>query len=244
LIPTSCSGISNGRVRTLPKSASPRPSKTFHDILDGRSSDAWLKVEEENRLFAAWLKEHHPDTDVPTKWVSLYREWIIEHCPPELKRLEDLMAVSDEEILKASKRTHVEGDKPGAFDIDSWMHKEYGKTLAEHTWDLWALDASITMRVYRSKYYLIPYCDRRCHLGGLLDFMADDKRLEDFAYWNNTDKPDEVSTQKWAWRRTVWNDLTKHERWKEFVSVDIITWPGWVDVSPMMEVARSRKGKL
>jgi len=230
--------------RQAQAAAKERLAKVFHDILDGRSHEAWTQVEEENRLFTAWLNEHHPEAATGTGWLGLYRAWITEHCPPELKRPEDLIAVSNQEVLELSKRTHVEGDKPGVFDIDSWAHKSYGKTLAQHTWDLWAIDTSITMRVYRGKYYLIPYFDRRCHLSGLLDFMADDERLEEFGYWNNTDKPDEVSTQKWAWRRTVWNDLTKHERWKEYVSVDIISWLGWSDVTPMMEVAQTRNAKL
>jgi len=229
--------------RRAQKNARDRLGKIMRDVLEGRSQAGWDKIEEETRLFQAWMKEHHSEVSAPHERLGLYMKWEKDGCPAELQRPDDLITVSNEHVLSRGKKKHVEGDKPGIFDIDRWMHAEYGDTLTEHEWDLWAIDVSITMRIYRGKFYVIPYCDRRCHLRGLLDFMAGDERLEDFSYWNNTDKPDEVSSQKWAWRRTVWNDLTKPERWNDYVTVDIVSWLGWMEVSPMVEVMRENNGE-
>lgn len=221
------------------REAKRRLGQIFHDILDGKSREAWAKVEEENALFKAWVQNNHPEAQ-GLELLHLYRDWVKNERPIELRRPEDLLAVSDKEILEASGRDVPEDEKPTAFDIDSWMHKQYGETLTKREWDLWAIDVAVTVRKYRNRYYLIPYCDRRCHLHGVLDFMQRDERLEDFAYWNNTDKPDEVKNSDWVWRRTVWNELTDHERWKECLVIDIVSWMGWPDVTPMIEVMRTR----
>jgi hypothetical protein len=214
----------------------------FHDILDGRSHSAHLRRQEKDKLFKAWAREHH-DEDDRGNAAALYMKWLKEECPPELDAKDGehgVYGVSNEEILTAGKREIAEGVKPGVFDVDAWMHAKYGEQLTRYQRDLWALDVAVTMRRYRGTFYLIPYCDRACLFGKLLDFMADDERLEDFGYWNNTDPPEDVSSQAWTWRGTVWNDLTKDELWAEYVTVDIVSWPGWSDVSPMMDVARER----
>lgn len=211
----------------------------FHDILDGKSHTNHLRLQEQDKLFKAWLNEHHPDAESRDVF-RLYGEWGREHCPDELRTDGNVLSVSNEEVLRAGKREVGGGVKPSVFDVDMWMMKKYGEQLTNYQRNPWALDVAVTMRRYRNRFYLVPYCDRACLLRGTLDFMAEDERLEDFSYWNNTDPPDEVSSQQWAWRGTVWNDLTEHERWSEHLTLDIVSWMGWNDVSPALDVARSR----
>ena len=213
----------------------------FTDILDGRSHTAHLRLEQRDVLFKAWVRgtyagESEEDIDL----LRLYSKWVKEHCPPELKIEDGVYAVSNEEVLKAGKRKVAEGAKPGIMDIDAWVHANYGEQLTRYRRDWWALDVAVTMRRYRNRFYLIPYCDRACLLRGVLDFMKDHERLEEFSYWNNTDPPDDVAPSAWAWRSTVWNDLTEHERWGEYVTIEIVSWMGWHEVSPMMDIMRER----
>jgi len=176
--------------------------------------------------------------------MSLYLEWSKEHCPPELRTTKDVISVGSKEIFEAAKRTDkTEADKPNVFDIDAWMLARYGETLNKYEWDVWALDATITLRRFEGRYYLIPYCDRRCHLGGLFNSLEEDERLEEYGYWNNIDKPDEVTDTKWEERGRVWNHLTDPDIWPNFVAVDVVSWSGWSQVSPSINLIRQMHGE-
>ena len=222
--------------------AKQRLTPRFHDILDGKSHTNHLRHQERDRLFTAWMKEKY--TDAPEggspPFFREYGTWLKEHCPPEFKTEAGVLSVSNEEILRITKRTVTEGVQPSALDIDSWMHAKYGEQVMRYKSDPWALDVAVTMRRYRNRFHLIPYCERSCLIGDALEFMGNDERLEEFGYWDNTDAPEEVSSQEWAWRGTVWGDLTEHERWTEYVTIDIMSWLSWSDVSPMMDVMRER----
>jgi len=216
----------------------------FGEILSGASQAEANLLERQNELFTAWLKENHgePKNIGSSEVFGLYREWMREHFPEELKRTTapPKIAVHNHAILRAAGRkdADIESMKPGIFDIDHWMTKCYGDQLTDLQRNLWALDTSITIRKYRSRYYLIPYCERSSLVGGCLEFLDKDDRLEEFGYWNNTDKPAEVTTSQWAWRGKVWTALTDHERWKDFLCVDVVSYFGFSDVSPALELLR------
>lgn len=223
--------------------AKKRLAKIFQDVLDGRSQEAHEKHAEQSKLFTAWVQEKHKPGE-KVNVMSLYLEWAKEHCPPELRTPKDVISVGNQEIFEHAKRTDkTDEDKPNVFDIDGWMLAQYGETLAKYEWNVWALDATITVRRFENRYYLIPYCDRRCHLGGLFDFLDDDERLEDYAYWNNTDRPERVEEEKWEERSRVWNHLTKHDVWPNFLGTDVVSWAGWSQVSPSIDLIRQMHGE-
>lgn len=222
------------------KRARKRLTKIFDDVLDGRSQKAARQLRQQDSLFKEYIEGLE---DTSAGLLSLYTEWAQNKCPKELKVDKGVHAVSNEEIFELAKRPSNKAKEPGVFDIDAWILAKYGETLTQRQWNLWALDTSIALRKYGDRFYLIPYCDSRCYLSGVLDFLQKEDRLEDFAYWNNTDKPEEISESEWDERSRVWNDLTDHDRWYEFVALDVVSWMGWDQVSPMMDVARARKGK-
>jgi hypothetical protein len=39
----------------------------------------------------------------------------------------------------------------------------------------------------------------------------------------------------------VWNALTEHANWKEFVAIDVVSWHGYNDVSPGLDIAAGSK---
>jgi|GEM_PF-5076103 len=219
-----------------------RLRKIFEDVLEGRSHTAHLQIREQQGLFTAWARENHGEEleKTPSLSLSLYAKWEKEHCPPEFRVAAGIYPASNEEVLTAARRDAAEGMRPGIFDVDAWALAKYGEQLARFERNAWALDTCVAARRFRDRFYLIPYCDRACLLAGCLEFMQTDGRLEDFSYWNNSDRPEEVTSQDWAWRATVWNELTDHDKWLEFVTLDVVSWHGWPQVSPMMEIARER----
>jgi len=225
------------------EAARERLVRMARDILDGRSHTEHLKLKQQDALFKRWLEKHHPGEtteELARNLLSRYSEWAEKECPAELRREPQIYAVGNDEVVEAGRGDPGQGIKPGVFEIDAWMMKRYGEQLTELRRHEWSLDTTVTMRRFRNRFYLIPYCDSACLLGHILDFMATDERLEEFGYWNNTDRPKEVTPSQWAWRSTVWTALTEHDRWPEFVAVDVVSWAGWSYVSPMMHVARER----
>jgi hypothetical protein len=63
----------------------------------------------------------------------------------------------------------------------------------------------IAIYLHDGEYYVIPYGDM--YVRDVLNFLKEDENLTDFAYWNNTDKPDDKSQQEWDARGEIWHDI-------------------------------------
>lgn len=215
--------------------AKKRLTRLFRDILQGKAQRAAERDLAEDEAFRSWigmkgipLSEH--------KVYSLLQRWRVEACPEEFKTPSDsIIAVTHATILKKMKLEHVGGDL-SVFDLDRWAQTMYGEQLTNHQRDVWALDVSVTLRTHRGRYYLIPYCERSSYVGGTLDFLAKHKHLEEFGYWDNSDKPEEVTSSQWARRSKIWTHLTEPERWAEHITLDIVSWQAWEEVSPKQEL--------
>lgn len=222
--------------------AKARLARVFRDVLDGHAQRSIERHEVEDLAFKAWIEAKGLQAN-PDEIFGLYIRWCDSDRPVEFRQpISTTISVSNKEILQTLKRDAAEGDRPGVFDVDRWAHTMYGKQLATLTRNQWALDVAITLRCHRGRHYLIPYCESSSLVGGTLDFMAQHEHLEDFAYWNNTDRPDSVTSSQWAWRARVWNHFTQHDRWPEYLSLDIVSWQGWSAVSPVFELLREYGG--
>lgn len=213
-----------------------RLAKLYRDVLEGRSQEEHRKQQEQDKLFTAWLKEKHGDGERDHfSFLHEYYTWAHSECPPELKTSADVYAVSNEEILAAALSKKKEA--PGVFEVDCWARAQYGEQLTKHEKHPWALDVAVTVRTLDGRFYLIPYCEDSCLLSGILKFMETMEELEDFFYWNNTDPPDEVTEPEWEARGDVWYHFTGGDRWAEFLTLEIVSWMGWPEVSPLIEMA-------
>lgn len=57
-------------------------------------------------------------------------------------------------------------------------------------------------------YYLFLYCgEKRFDLKSDVIFSDYAKNVEEYAYWNNTDAPEEVSKKQWETRRKDWHEV-------------------------------------
>lgn len=107
-------------------------------------------------------------------------------------------------------------------------------------------DVSVGFRQYKGRIYVIPYCD--WHMGSVLDFLKKDPRLQDFCYYNNTDRPPHVSARDWARRRKVWEGMDASGQWQDVLGLDICKWDIYHAVDPWLDmyqkhVKAARKSK-
>lgn len=100
--------------------------------------------------------------------------------------------------------------------------------------DIW-----IAVREYRGKLYLIPNCGIGAN--GCLAFLKKDQRLEDFAYWNNSDKPQHLSEKSWTARGAVWDALNLGptvagqlctDTWSDYLVLEICSYASFWKVKP------------
>lgn len=65
-------------------------------------------------------------------------------------------------------------------------------------------DASFSLKEYKGDLYLYLFLED-LEIKKLL--LKEITELEEFGYWNNTDKPEEVSDSHWSKREKIWNEL-------------------------------------
>jgi hypothetical protein len=95
-------------------------------------------------------------------------------------------------------------------------------------------DVSVTFREYKGGIYVIPYCEGT--MRNVLDFLAKDRRLRDYHYQNQTDRPTRVPARQWRERAKVWDALTEQARWGDYLMIDICSWSKWWQLNPAFEM--------
>jgi len=97
------------------------------------------------------------------------------------------------------------------------IREGYLSQLRSSERDLFDFDVSLTVHEHAGRLYVIPYCDML--MKRVLDFLKQDKRLTDFAYWDNTDQPEEVSARAWKERGRIWDKI--NDNWDDMLCLDI-----------------------
>lgn len=70
------------------------------------------------------------------------------------------------------------------------------------------IDCSLNVWIYRGKVYVMMYGESY-----LWEKFKQPKGIEEYAYWNNTDGPDNVSRRAWHARSKVWNKVCLDTDW-------------------------------
>lgn len=138
-------------------------------------------------------------------------------------------------LLRAAMRLRPD-DEPTArvMVADRIITRAYRLQLGSHHRSMWNLDVSIAIRRYADRYYLIPHCDGLMRES--LAFLAEHPLLEDFAYWNSSDKPKEIDEESWEERRAIWHAMFPN--WQDVLALDLCSWPMFWQVSPWMDIVR------
>jgi hypothetical protein len=125
------------------------------------------------------------------------------------------------------------------FMTERALTQRYREQSIKSEKDPFDFDIWITIREYRRKLYLLPSCGMGAH--GCLDFLKRDKRLEDFAYWNSSDKPRHISQEDWDTRGVVWDALDSGptvrgqlhtDAWSDYLVLDISSYTGFYKAKP------------
>lgn len=106
-------------------------------------------------------------------------------------------------------------------DVFYYMGQQYKEQQTKTQRDAFDFNVSVGVWHHDGRYLFIPYCD--CFMKRALDFMSRDKSLEDYSYWNNTDKPRNISEKRWVERGKVWDVLTEPDVWKTNLVLEILT---------------------
>jgi hypothetical protein len=99
------------------------------------------------------------------------------------------------------------------------------------------------------KFYLIPnWQGYGGYFGKIFNFMKRDKDLEDFSYWDNTDKPSRIRVKEWEARGKIWDRIFDDDGgfgvelrlcdYYTFYKVD-----PWIEFSRDQRLRRSKKAE-
>lgn len=109
--------------------------------------------------------------------------------------------------------------------------------------NMFDFDVSLSVRELDGRFYIIPYADMMVR--GVFSFLKADPRLRDFAYWNNTDKPDDVSERSWAERRRTWDRLLKQPRIRDVLRLEVCQAETFYQIDPGPDLLdAAKKGDL
>lgn len=120
------------------------------------------------------------------------------------------------------------------------VRNEYKKQLGSSSRNPFNFDVHIAIREYKSRIYVRPHCDWK--MANVLDFLEEDERLEEYSYWNNTDRPKRFSAQEWGHRSKVWDGI--HEAgWGHYLSINICDWSKWYLLDPYFDIIKDRMSR-
>lgn len=148
---------------------------------------------------------------------------------------------SASEAYQKALETFKTEDRARAYLVERLITDQYRLQASSSQRDYYDFDVSIAVREHEGRLYLVPYCDMQ--MRGVLDFLKDDPRLEDFAYWNNSDQPKEVSRAEWDERQKIWDlidatppaDTLYKASWLDYVAIDICTPQNFWQIQPFTE---------
>ena len=151
------------------------------------------------------------------------------------------LLLDGEKSPKVAREHRDKGEPITPFICSQFVRKLYKDQLGDPRRHPFNFDVSVTVRKKGRRYYLIPYCDMLVNKA--LDFLKEDVRLEDFSYWDNTDPPKGFTWASWRRRGRVWYPMLEHERWPEFLTIDIMDIDSFTFVEPSLEMMKEKKYK-
>lgn len=120
--------------------------------------------------------------------------------------------------------------------------ESYKRQLGSMERNSFDLDVTIAIREHDGRYYLRPHCDM--HMREALDFLREDKRLEDYSYWNNTDPPKGISWRSWEARSRTWKAIgAGGSEWRDSLLLQVCSHDVFFYIDPHMDLMDAAKAK-
>jgi hypothetical protein len=160
--------------------------------------------------------------------------------------------VLQSEHMTRALSTYGEHEREKALKLATEMfltrsYKEQERSVERNAWDF---SASLAVREAKGQLYVIPHVGMAVHKS--LSFLSHDKRLEDFSYWDNSDRPSHITSKRWEARRQVWEELTDESThssklyadvWCDYLVVEICSPDLWWRVKPLFLAPSAKKEK-
>jgi len=83
------------------------------------------------------------------------------------------------------------------------LEEDYNKNNPKGIRSMIDADLEIVVYPYHGKFYGQYFCDWR----PLEKWLLEQDIFEDFAYWNNTDEPEDMNWEEWQFRGQIWDDI-------------------------------------
>lgn len=96
--------------------------------------------------------------------------------------------------------------------------REYKAQAASDIRSSFNLDVSLAIRHHEGRFYIIPHVDMS--MRNALEFLKHNKKLEACPYWNNTDKPKNVTEKQWKTRGETWRAM--FENWQDVLVLHVV----------------------
>lgn len=91
--------------------------------------------------------------------------------------------------------------------VNQWARYSEQTDLAMEVRNDCYIEVTLALFPYGGHTLLIPYGD--CDM---IRLLCDFPELKDFSYWNNTDRPENVSEQEWNIRKSAWDQVNVPEK--------------------------------
>lgn len=161
-----------------------------------------------------------PETDIWSlvRDIRMRAQAPINQC---LRNLYEAIAVDvDTSTERYSKAlAHAKDERLARLTVaQDIITREYKAQAGSAQRNLFHLDVSVAIRGYEGRLYLIPHYDYT--MSGALAFLAEMPQLDGYAYWNNTDRDEDVSEAEWDERRRTWNAIDRI--WQDVLVLQLV----------------------
>ena len=123
--------------------------------------------------------------------------------------------------------------------VQDFLTRAYRMSTTSPRRNPYNFDVSVGFRQYDGKIVVIPYCDWT--MTDTLDFLAKDKRLRDYHYQNQADRPDDLNARQWGERRRYYDRMFDSGQWEDVLVLDICKWDMWYRIDPAWDMIRKTK---
>jgi hypothetical protein len=166
-----------------------------------------------------------------TRSIGLARSFYCADCPPRgsMHRF-----ATPADVIRGDDPWDPESDELHPIDVERWIERSYRSQLGQRERSSWDLD--LGLRVWRGcGRYLITLKEEHMSPfeGILLPLLKACEELEEYGYWNNADKPDELSGDAWNARADSWHEALD----QPVLELDIVSPATYMWVAPNLAFA-------
>lgn len=144
-------------------------------------------------------------------------------------------ALGDSHILPNETSEDWEDYRARKSIVEKHMRDGYRESLVSAMRNEYDFDVSVDMIYFEGRAYFRLFCDMS--MKRALDFLGEMSSLEDFSYWNNTDKPEGTSQRQWRTRKRVWGAIGKVWDSVPQMVIVISDYMSWYRVTPFCSEA-------